>query len=568
MLSWFKRKTTAPVAAGSPITSGFTAPQSAVELLDTPRRQKLLENIWQRTSLSRSQFDVLYMAPLHRYAALVQQLPASESHHHAHPGGMLDHGLETVAFALKLRQSHLLPVGAPPEAQAAEAEAWTAAVAYAALLHDLDKIAVDLHVELMDGSTWHPWHGPLTQPYRLRYRTDRQYRLHNAATGLLYARVLGRACLDCLSTYPELWSSLLFVLSGQHEHAGILGELVTRADQASASQALGGDPSKAITAPKQALQRKLIDGLRYLLKEELKLNQPQASDAWLTDDALWLVSKTVSDKLRAHLLSHGIEGIPERNTAVFNVLQDHGIALESPAGKAIWKATVTSESGWSQSLTFLKLSPALIWNNDEHPAPFAGTVTVDPLPEEVAPSEPVPPAQADAPSIYPDPDESLMDFLPVFLDDAPPAVDDAEEVATGQAFLQWLEQGIRSHRLIINDAKALVHTVADTLYLVTPSIFQRYCREHPDIARLAKQDQQQDWEWLQRQFERQRAHRKQPNGLNIWTCQVTGPRKTRRLHGYLLKDPKDLMGDIALNNPYLQLLPPDPEDAPSSQSVI
>ena len=79
-----------------------------------------------------------------------------------------------------------------------------------------------------------------------------------------------------------------------------------------------------------------------LLREELKLNQPQAADGWLTQDALWLVSKTVSDKLRAHLLAQGIDGIPSSNTAVFNVLQDHGIALATPDGKAIWKATITS----------------------------------------------------------------------------------------------------------------------------------------------------------------------------------------------------------------------------------
>lgn len=81
---------------------------------------------------------------------------------------MLDHGLEVVACALKLRQSHLLPCGAAPETQAAQSEAWTAAVAYAALLHDLGKIAVNLHVEYADGRTWHTWHGPLTHPYRLR----------------------------------------------------------------------------------------------------------------------------------------------------------------------------------------------------------------------------------------------------------------------------------------------------------------------------------------------------------------------------------------------------------------
>ncbi|WP_431197456.1 TraI domain-containing protein, partial [Streptococcus pneumoniae] len=64
--------------------------QSAENLLAAPRRQLLLEHIWQRTSLSRQQFGQLYRLPLERYAALVQQLPASESHHHAYPGGMLD----------------------------------------------------------------------------------------------------------------------------------------------------------------------------------------------------------------------------------------------------------------------------------------------------------------------------------------------------------------------------------------------------------------------------------------------------------------------------------------------
>ena len=129
-------------------------------------------------------------------------------------------------------------------------------------------------------------------------------------------------------------------------------------------------------APKHALQRKLLDGLRYLLKEEFKLNQPQASDGWLTQDALWLVSKTVCDKLRAHLLSQDIEGIPSTNIAVFNVLQDHGIVQPTADKKAIWKATVTNDS-WSHSFTFLKLAPALIWETGERPAPFIGAIRIE-----------------------------------------------------------------------------------------------------------------------------------------------------------------------------------------------
>jgi len=144
----------------------------------------------------------------------------------------------------------------------------------------------------------------------------------------------------------------------------------------------------------------LLDGLRYLLKHELKLNRPQASDGWLTDDALWLVSKTVSDKLRAHLLTQGIDGIPASNTAVFNVLQ-----------------------------------------------------------------------------------------------------------------------------------------------------------KHLQTAIFAKQANQQGWQWLQKRFEKLNLHRKHQGGLNIWTCEVTGPRKTHRLHGYLLTDVSVLFDEAPPNNPYLSLLP-------------
>ncbi|HQD47834.1 MobH family relaxase [Ottowia sp.] len=591
MLSLFQRKRVPPTA-GTPPTSaietpkGLTRPESAASLLATPRRQKLLEHIWQRTSLSRRQFATLYLAPLERYAELVQQFPASENHHHAYPGGMLDHGLEITAYALKLRQSHLLPAGATPEAQAAQAEAWTAGTAYAALLHDVGKVAVDLHVEHADGSVWHPWHGPLQRPYRFRYRPGREYRLHSAATGLLYRQVLDQQIFDWLVGYPDLWAALLYVLAGQYEHAGMLGELVVRADQASVAQELGGDPAKAMTAPKHALQRKLLDGLRYLLKEEFKLNQSGPSDGWLTQDSLWLVSKTVSDKLRAHLLSRGIDGIPSSNTAVFNVLQDHGIALTTSDGKAIWKATVTSDTGWSHAFTFLKLSPAMIWETADRPAPFAGCVQV----EQEEQGEPAPQAPAVTETQRAEVDEaapaSMTVIAPVATDngvaalldllDAPtapsaPAVPSEPEAApvsppapatatqeppepSGAHFMAWLRQGIQSRKLIINDAKALVHTVAGTAYLVSPGVFQRYAQEYLQVAALAKQEKLEGWQWVQKRFEKLGQHRKQPSGLNIWTCEVTGPRKSRRLHGYLLASPDALFQETPPDNPYLRLL--------------
>ena len=591
------------VAVTAETVNGFTNPKGAAVLLATPRRQKLLEHIWQRTSLPRGKFASLYQVPLERYAELVQQFPASESHHHAYQGGMLDHGLEIVAYALKLRQSYLLPTGSTPEDQAEQAEAWTAATAYASLLHDIGKLAVDISVEQSDGATWHPWHGPLQLPYRFRYRENREYHLHSAATGLLYNQLLNREILDWLSGYPALWSALLYVLAGQYEYAGVLGELVVQADRASVAQELGGDPARAITAPKHALQRKLLDGLRYLVKHELKLNQPEASDGWITQNALWLVSKTVSDKLRAHLLSQGMDGIPSNNTAIFNVLQEHGLLVPTKDDRAIWRAVVNNNAGWSHSFTLLQISPALFWQPNERPASFSGTVTTLDDQEDIDAAIPLPstmtalPIHSDATAYWTATDDgetesidgqnfpdtqAVDDLLSIFSsqeegaaeNSSPrpkqspscdkPSVSSEERsfqqppspatLPSAKHFIFWLKQGLQSHRILINDAKALVHTVAETAYLVSPGVFQRYAQEHPAISSMAKAEEQQNWQWIQKQFEKLQIHRKQQSGLNIWTCEVVGPRRSRKLHGYLLDDPKQIFNECPPNNPYLQVV--------------
>jgi hypothetical protein len=120
--------------------------------------------------------------------------------------------------------------------------------------------------------------------------------------------------------------------------------------------------------------------------------------------------------------------------------------------------------------------------------------------------------------------------------------------------MAWLRQSIQTRKLIINDAKALVHTVAGTTYLVSPGVFQRYAQEYLQVAALAKQEKLEGWQWVQKRFEKLGQHRKQPSGLNIWTCEVTGPRKSRRLHGYLLVSPMRCSRRLPPDNPYLRLL--------------
>ncbi|EIK67460.1 helicase family protein [Pseudomonas synxantha BG33R] len=571
MLSLFRHKRQKPPPPPTVnVAEGYLSIESAHTLLAVEHRRQLLDRIWQYTALSHVQFTQLYLNPIHRYAEQVQQLPASETHHHAYLGGMLDHGLELVACSLKLRQSYLLPTGAAPEEQAAQTDAWSAGIAYGALLHDIGKIAVDVLVERQDGRVWHPWQGSLDQPYRFRYIKGRDYHLHGAAAGLLYTQILDRPILDWLSGFPQLWASLLYVLAGQYERAGVLGELVIQADRVSTAQNIGGNPNKALQAPIHSLQHHLISGLRHLVQHELKLNQPGAA-AWLTQDALWLVSKTVTDKLRAYLLSQSIEGIPSSNLAVFDELQSHGLVESTPEGKAIWTALVV-QGNWQQSFTFLRLQPALIWGNEDRPEAFSGTVSIaahDHSTDTQIPT-PVPEAaSAGSAQSQPQPDPMVLedvDYLGTLLDmfelidpetsNAP--AESTLETSTppsdkpGQAFLNWVKEGILSHKLIINDSKAKIHTVSGSVFLVTPGLFQRYVQEFPGIAKRVDQEIN-EWRWVQKQFEKLKVHRKRDNGLNIWACQVQGPRKRTTLKGYLIEDPKQFFELIPPDNPFLKI---------------
>ena len=571
MFSLFRHKRRKPPPPPTvSVAEGYLPIESAHSLLAAEHRRQLLDRIWQYTALSHAQFIQLYLNPIHRYAEQVQQLPASETHHHAYLGGMLDHGLELVACSLKLRQSYLLPTGAAPEDQAAQTDAWSAGIAYGALLHDIGKIAVDLLVVRQDGRVWHPWQGALDQPYRFRYLKGRDYHLHGAAAGLLYTQILDRPILDWLSGFPQLWASLLYVLAGQYERAGVLGELVIQADRVSAAQNIGGNPSKALQAPTHSLQYHLISGLRHLVQHELKLNQPGAA-GWLTQDALWLVSKTVTDKLRAYLLSQSIEGIPTSNIAVFDELQSHGLVESTPKGKAIWTALV-AQRDWQQTFTFLRLQPALIWGNENRPEAFSGTVSVavDDLPTDAPVSPPPKAVSTRSTQSQSQPDPLAMedaDYLGTLLDmfemiepearDAPS--ESALEISNpssdnpGQVFLNWVREGTQSHKLIINDSKAKIHTVGGRVFLVTPGLFQRYAQEFPGISQGACQEIE-EWRWVQKQFEKLKAHRKRDDGLNIWICQVEGPRKKANLKGYLLETPALLFNIVPADNPFLKIV--------------
>ncbi|VTR26747.1 integrating conjugative element relaxase, PFGI-1 class [Serratia fonticola] len=93
------------------VQDGYHAPVSACELLAPLRRGQWLQMLWDYSSLPKDLYQQYYLQPLEHCVALMQQFPATENDHHAYLGGMVDHLLETVAYAARLSKNYLLPVG-------------------------------------------------------------------------------------------------------------------------------------------------------------------------------------------------------------------------------------------------------------------------------------------------------------------------------------------------------------------------------------------------------------------------------------------------------------------------
>lgn len=592
---------------------GWISPLPAAELLKSELRQKYLNVLWQQVSMTHDMFSSLYQKPIEHYAEMVQLLPASEAHHHSHLGGMLDHGLEVLSFAAKLRQSYVLPPNAAPEEQSRQRDAWTAAIIYQALVHDIGKIIVDIEIQLKNGARWFAWHGIPPQPYKFKYIKGRDYELHPVLGSYLANYLIPQEAFDWLAQYPEAFSSLMYAMAGHSDKAGLLSEIVQKADQNSVTLAIGGDITKLTQHPVTSFAKQLILALRHLLQHKLKINTPKGpADGWYTNDGLWLMSKSTADQIRAYLLEQGIS-VPSDNPKLFSEMQSLNIVESTPDNTAIWHCRIKADSGWCppKPFTLLKIKPEIIWDHvNDRPEFFAGEVYIetkatDSDSKEICTTESTiseqnllsstEPTKETADNLIQNEIQSvpetkvkdnadMADFVLGLFDGSVQASsfeDEAQnmksnkegseksleiksteektlatqkpDTISGKAFIDWLKLGISTKKLAINVKNAKLHIVKGHLFLVSPGIFQDYYNSL-NISFTKK-----DIENLQYAFQDLKLHKKYhlPNkdSQNFWKCSVAGPRKSSKLVGYLIKDTEYFFGNqILIDNLHLTLI--------------
>lgn len=206
-------------------------------------------------------WKALYLSVFATFAQFVQQLPASEAHHHCGIGGLLEHAIDVTCKAIVLRQGHQLPAGASAEEIAKKRDLWTYAVAMGALLHDIGKPLTDQRVHLFDASgrslgPWNPWVGRMPDAaarYRVTFLRERRYRLHERVPLLMARLFLRPEGLRWLGSDLDVLQAFLSVLGNDPDGAGVLRELVRQADGHSVAEDLAGGVTTRFPAATDAV---------------------------------------------------------------------------------------------------------------------------------------------------------------------------------------------------------------------------------------------------------------------------------------------------------------------------
>ena len=540
----------------------------------------LLRTIRERSGLAEGPWRADIAPALGAYAEFVQQLPASESHHHAAPGGLLRHSLEVVAGALALRRGAMLPAGATPEEFRRQEHRWTVAVLLGALLHDAGKPAADLRVTLLEqdakseGRLWQPLIWSMGEAGALWYRvefaqaSERDYARHARLAAALLARLAPAALLAWLADSPAVWEALLDYLSGVAP-LGPIGALVREADSASVARDLAQGPRTRFAAARvQPLIERLMQALRRMLAEGSYFALSRSgADAWIEPDRIWFVSRTLANQVRAYLAEHDSgAGVPADNNRLFDVWQEHRACIANPAtGRAIWRVDIEGEDYRLTGMTVLCLRVADLF--EAPPATMRGRIVVSaqqdaqaeateddsavvPQASSLSEADPTPaPASEDASdavagteTLPPQADVSSLDERADKSARRASALDKDEARSVAEEFMGWIAQGVADKRLVVNSRQAFVHGVPQGVLLVSPIAFKSFVHDRGSG----------DYEAVQRAVLAQGWHRKGPKGINFVRYQiVVGGVAHGSVSGVLVIEPGRWLSEPPAVNPVL-----------------
>ncbi len=320
-------------------------------------------NDWRSLSgMDNNVFDVLMLEPLYRFAEAVQLAPASEAHHHSGPGGLLKHTVDVVTIALKKRRGIQLPIGGSISDINRQRNVWTYGVFVACLLHDIGKMSASTRLILMlkDGTEkpWTPHDKSLNTYknaafYRIQFeKTPYAYHHHIALTHFDF---LSRDARAWLAQAPMVMAQLTAYLWGDRFESGIIGEIAESADGESTARDLKLPNEARINYTVSVIDRYLRMIRQWIAEGAIKINS-NGGMGWVDNEGhVYLVCRSLAEKIIQEGLSLGLKNLPQDHVRVYDILQEHGYALSTPEGKAVWTIQVKTAE-FTHQFTCLKFA--------------------------------------------------------------------------------------------------------------------------------------------------------------------------------------------------------------------
>ncbi|MUJ20388.1 TraI domain-containing protein [Aliivibrio fischeri] len=187
---------------------------------------------------NRYNFDTLFRQVIFRFTDIVALLPASESHHHSYPGGLLAHSLEVANTAYNFSKSQNLKSIGLNDIEILRKKRWQYAAFICGLLHDIGKVITDMVIigEDKNGNQtkWNPLLSDATTYFKekriVKYYIDMnssnkyldtsgRFKRHENVASIMLYRILTPEAIDYITTSPDtgygLLEEILNVLNGK-----------------------------------------------------------------------------------------------------------------------------------------------------------------------------------------------------------------------------------------------------------------------------------------------------------------------------------------------------------------
>jgi len=518
-------------------------------------------NQWRSLSgLDNKVFDTLFLEPTHRFAEAVQLAPASESHHHSGPGGLLKHTVDVITIALKKRRGFQLPLGGSISDILNQRHLWTYGIFVACLLHDIGKMSANTRLILLlkddTEKSWTPHDEPLATlqqatSYRIQFqKTPYEYHHRIALTSF---DVLPRIARAWLAQAPMVMAQLCAYLWGDRFESGIIGEIAEAADRESTARDLKLPNDQRFSSSVPVIERYLRMIRQWIADGAIRINS-NGGMGWVDNEGnIYLVCRSFAEKIIQESLSLGLKNLPQDPIRIYDIFQEHGYALPTPEGKAIWNIQIKTTE-FTHQFTCLKFEARKLTVPTKPLSPLKGEIrildTKNIIPENEEDKNNPPennnekPITHEADKHQQDTDKksdtAIKTATEIIQEHTPQTncarkVQDTDNQApvlmegsdTPRRFVQWLKKGLIEKTLLVNDVNAEVHIVEEGVFLLAPAIFKTFLNKH----NLAGEVQHKN---LSRRFGRLRLHVKADDGLNIHTYWVCSSNRATKINGWLL----------------------------------